>query len=60
VPGPLPHILRPVVGPADPAHDEKMRALRGLLAGLPAYEVAVFQDEVQLDLNPKVGSAAPK
>ena len=48
---------RPVVGPVDPAHDAKMRALRALLAGLPADEVAVFQDEVQLDLNPKVGSA---
>jgi len=34
-----------------------MRALRALLAGLPADQVAVFQDEVQLDLNPKVGSA---
>jgi transposase len=48
---------RPVVGPAYPEHGEKMRALRALLAGLPAGEVAVFQDEVQLDLNPKVGSA---
>jgi len=48
---------RPVVGPADPDHAGKMRAIRALLAGLPADEVAVFQDEVQLDLNPKVGSA---
>jgi putative transposase len=48
---------RPVVGPVDPDHDAKMQALRALLAGLPADEVAVFQDEVQLDLNPKVGSA---
>jgi transposase len=47
---------RPVVGPADPDHDEKMRAIRELLAHLPADEVAVFQDEVQLDLNPKIGS----
>jgi transposase len=48
---------RPVVGPADPDHEQKMRALRALLADLPTNEVAVFQDEVQLDLNPKIGSA---
>jgi transposase len=48
---------RPVVGPADPEHDRKMRAIRRLLAALPPSEVAVFQDEVQLDLNPKIGSA---
>ena len=48
---------RPVVGPADPDHEPKMRAIRELLARLPANEVAVFQDEVQLDLNPKIGSA---
>ena len=48
---------RPVVGPADPDHEPKMRALRELLTNLPANEVAVFQDEVQLDLNPKIGSA---
>ena len=28
-----------------------------MLASLPPDEVAVFQDEVQLDLNPKIGSA---
>jgi transposase len=48
---------RPVVGPADPDHQRKMQAIRKLLANLPASEVAVFQDEVQLDLNPKIGSA---
>lgn len=47
---------RPVVGPADPDHEQKMRAIRALLADLPVNEVAVFQDEVQLDLNPKIGS----
>jgi len=47
---------RPVVGPADPDHGPKMRAIHALLANLPADEVAVFQDEVQLDLNPKIGS----
>jgi putative transposase len=48
---------RPVVGPSDPDHESKMRAIRELLAHLPTNEVAVFQDEVQLDLNPKIGSA---
>jgi len=48
---------RPVVGPADPDHAAKMRAIRALLASLPPDQVAVFQDEVQLDLNPKIGSA---
>jgi transposase len=48
---------RPIVGPADPDHEEKMRAIRELLAHRPTNEVAVFQDEVQLDLNPKIGSA---
>jgi transposase len=48
---------RPIVGPSDPDHEEKMRAIRELLAHLPANEVAVFQDEVQLDLNPKIGRA---
>jgi putative transposase len=48
---------RPVVGPADPDHDRKMRAIRRWMAALPPDQVAVFQDEVQLDLNPKIGSA---
>lgn len=48
---------RPVVGPFDPNHEKKMRDIRSLLALLPPWEVAVFQDEVQLDLNPKIGSA---
>lgn len=48
---------RPVVGPADPDHAAKMAAIRALLARLPADQVAVFEDEVQLDLDPKVGSA---
>jgi transposase len=47
---------RPVVGPVDPERDEKLRAIRRLLAELPADEVAVFQDEVDVHLNPKVGS----
>jgi putative transposase len=47
---------RPVVGPVDPDHEAKMQAIRELLMNLPENEVAVFQDEVQLDLNPKIGS----
>jgi transposase len=46
---------RPVVGPTDPDHKPKMKAIRHLLAHLCSWEVAVFQDEVQLDLNPKIG-----
>jgi transposase len=48
---------RPVVGPQDPDHQAKMQEIRRLLAALPPEEVAVFQDEVQIDLNPKIGSA---
>jgi putative transposase len=47
---------RPVVGPRDPQRDTKLRALRQLLAGLPANEVAVFQDEVDINTNPKIGA----
>lgn len=47
---------RPVVGPVDPEHDEKLRAIRALLAGLPDRETAVFEDEVDVHLNPKIGS----
>jgi len=47
---------RPVVGPRDPDHVRKMRKLREFLAALPPNEVAVFQDEVDVHLNPKIGS----
>jgi putative transposase len=47
---------RPVVGPKDPERQAKLDALRGLLAGLPADETAVFQDEVDINTNPKIGS----
>jgi putative transposase len=47
---------RPVLCRQDPLRAEKLRSLRRLLAGLPADEVAVFQDEVDVNLNPKVGS----
>jgi putative transposase len=48
---------RPVVGPRDPDHARKVRELRRFLAALPAEEAAVFQDEVDIHLNPKIGSA---
>ena len=47
---------RPVVGPHDPNHARTMRRLRAFLAALPRNEVAVFQDEVDVHLNPKFGS----
>jgi putative transposase len=47
---------RPVLGPKDPHRAAKLRALRQLLTGLPWCEVAVFQDEVDVNTNPKIGS----
>ncbi len=47
---------RPVVHKPDPLRQAKWRALRQLLSGLPADETAVFEDEVDINLNPKIGS----
>lgn len=47
---------RPIVGPSDPLYTEKMQRIRSLLQTMPANEVAVFQDEVDINLNPKIGS----
>lgn len=47
---------RPVLGPKDPDYDRKLRAIRRLLATLPDDETAVFQDEVDINTNPKIGS----
>jgi transposase len=47
---------RPVVGPKDPQRASKLRQLRHLLKHLPANEIAVFQDEVDINTNPKIGS----
>jgi putative transposase len=47
---------RPVLRRQDPRRAAKLRALRRLLAHLPADEVAVFQDEVDVNLNPKIGA----
>jgi len=46
---------RPVIRPKDPDREKKLAALRALLRGLPADETAVFMDEVDVNLNPKVG-----
>jgi transposase len=46
---------RPTIRPKDPDREKKVSALRALLKGLPADETAVFMDEVDVDLNPKVG-----
>jgi putative transposase len=46
---------RPVIRPKDPEREKKLAALRALLKGLPADETAVFMDEVDVNLNPKVG-----
>jgi putative transposase len=46
---------RPTIRPKDPDREKKLRALRALLHGLPAGETAVFMDEVDVNLNPKVG-----
>jgi transposase len=46
---------RPVPGPKDPQRKKVLAGLRDLLAKLPADEVAVFQDEVDVNLNPKIG-----
>ena len=46
----------PVVGPSDPQKEKKLYVLRQLLATLPANEIAVFQDEVDVNTNPKIGA----
>jgi len=47
---------RPVLGPKDPQRQQKLRKIRALLRDLPADEMAVFQDEVDINTNPKIGS----
>jgi putative transposase len=46
---------RPVLRLRDPRRDAVLARLRALLRELPADEVAVFQDEVDVATNPKVG-----
>jgi transposase len=47
---------RPVLKPVDPEYDQKIQQLRDLLAHLPRDQTAVFQDEVDVNTNPKIGS----
>lgn len=46
---------RPVLKPKDPSRYRKRRNIRELLANLPEDHAAVFQDEVDLNLNPEIG-----
>jgi transposase len=46
---------RPVPGKTDPHKAYKLRKIRELLRDLPADEAAVFEDEVDLNLNPEIG-----
>lgn len=41
---------------AHPERAKKLRKLLGFLRNLPADELAVFQDEVDINTNPKIGS----
>ena len=47
---------RPVLGPKDPEREAKLKAIRRVLAHLPPDEVAVFEDEVDVNTNPKIGA----
>lgn len=46
---------RPVLGRRDPRREEILGELRQLLLGLPDDETVVFEDEVDLNLNPEIG-----
>jgi transposase len=46
---------RPVLRRQDPQRAAKLAGLRALLLKLPADETAVSQDEVDVNLNPKIG-----
>jgi transposase len=47
---------RPIVGPRDPEHSQKLRQLQRFIGQLPDDETVVFQDEMDVHLNPKIGS----
>ena len=47
---------RPVVKKRDPQRARKLRKLRELLANLRFDEVVLFEDEVDINTNPKIGS----
>lgn len=46
---------RPVLGPKDPQYSLKLRRIRQLLSELPDDETVVFEDEVDINTNPKIG-----
>ncbi len=46
---------RPVLKPTDEQRTWKLRQIRELLRDLPEDEAALFQDEVDLNLNPDIG-----
>jgi transposase len=46
---------RPALGPKDPQRRKKLAELREFLGNLPPDEAAVFQDEVDVNSNPKIG-----
>ncbi|MCX7701697.1 MAG: helix-turn-helix domain-containing protein [Gemmataceae bacterium] len=48
---------RPVLGPKDPAHAVKLGKIRKRRRKLSADHVAVVMDEVDVNTNPKIGSA---
>jgi transposase len=47
---------RPVRKRRDPQRQQKLQELRQLLLDLPDDETVVFEDEVDVNLNPKIGS----
>jgi putative transposase len=47
---------RPVLKLKDPQRSAKLLRIRALLRHLPADEIAFFQDEVDINTNPKIGS----
>lgn len=47
---------RPILKPDDEERRTKLAGLRTLLENLPANETAVWQDEVEVHTNPKIGS----
>lgn len=46
---------RPIVGLTDPEYRKKLRRIQQRLRRMKADETAVFQDEMDLHLNPKIG-----
>src|SRR5947208_16381751 len=47
---------RPVLKRRDPERETKLQKLRMLLLSMPEDETVVFEDEGDLNLNPKIGS----